>query len=143
MGRILEVIGRNLMLPGVSIDATGSFVQPLSATGGGVVIAAATANQAITSAVAGRFQYMTDIMLYLTFSAAVAATLTVLDASGGTVLVNLNFTTAPAVGAIIPLKFSNPLRTATAGGQFFITTTGAAITWIAVLNGYTDNSLGN
>lgn len=143
MGRIQEVITRAIVLPGGSIDASGANVQPLLATGGGIAILAATANQAFTPAVAGKFAYMTDVWFINTFSAAVANTISILDSSGGATLFNVPLLTGIAIGQIIQFKFSVPFRTLAAGGQFFISTTGAAVTWAGGCNGYYDNSLGN
>jgi hypothetical protein len=144
MGRIQEVITRAIVLPGGSIDASGAYVQPLLATGGGVAIAAATANQALTVAAgAGSFGYMTDLNLIITATAVVAGTVSLLDASGGTVLWSFPYLAAGAVNQVIQIHFSNPVRTSIANGQFFITTTGAGVTWAASCNGYTDKVLGN
>ena len=143
MGRISENIQRSVIIPGYGIDLSGNYVQPLRATGGGLAIAAATANQALTVASAGNFAYLTDLWIMPTALAAVANTFSILDASGGTVLFNLPLLTGLAVCALVPIHFSVPLRTATAGGQFFVSTTGAALTWAAWVNGYYDNSLGN
>jgi hypothetical protein len=143
MGRILEVVNRSLVLPGGSIDAAGAYVDPLKAVGGGVAIAAATANQAFTVAVSGRYGYLSDVLLFVTATAAVAGSISILDSSGGTVVWSFPFPGAPAAGASLVMKFTNPPRTALAGGQFFITTTGAGVTWAAMCNGYTDNALGN
>lgn len=143
MGRISENIQRTLTLPAYGINLSGAYVAPLTATGGGLAIAAATANQALTVASAGNFAYMTDLWIMPTALAAVANTFSVLDSSGGTVLFNLPLLTGLAVGSLVPIRFSVPIRTAVAGGQFFVSTTGAALTWAAWVNGYYDNSLGN
>jgi hypothetical protein len=144
MAFIDQVLKRSLVLPGGSIDATGAYVAPLLATGGGVVVAANTANQAFTVAVSGQFGFITDILIIVTATAAVAGTIALLDSSGGTVLWGTGFGSGgPALNAVIPVRFSNPPRTLTAGGQFFISTVGAGITYIASCNGYTDKSLGN
>lgn len=144
MGRLLEVINRSVILPGGSIDATGAYVQPLRATGGGLAVAANTANQAFTIASSGNFAYMTDLNIIVTLTAAVAGTIALLDASGGTVLWGIGFGAGgPVLGSVIPVRFSVPVRTATAGGQFYLTTTGATITYIATCNGYYENALGN
>lgn len=139
-----SIVSRTVSLPGVSLDATGAFVQPLMATGGGLLVAANTPNQAFTVAASGQFGYMTDLLIIVTSTAAVAGTITLLDSSGGTVLWGLGFAaTGPVLGSVIPVKFSNPIRTLTAGGQFFISTTGAGVTYMATCNGITDKSFGN
>jgi hypothetical protein len=144
MGRILESVGRQLVLPGGSIDAAGAHVLPLMATGGGIAVAANTPNQAFTVAASGQFGYMTDLIIIVTLTAAVAGTIALLDSSGGTVLWGIGFGAGgPTLGMVIPIRFSNPVRTLTAGGQFFISTTGAGITYTAACNGYKENSLGN
>lgn len=144
MGRILESVGRQLVLPGGSIDASGAYVAPLQGPGGGLVVAANSANQVLSNAVAGRFGYITELLLIVTATAAVSSTIALQDASGGTVLWGFAFpATGPILGTILPVRFSNPPRTAAAGGQFFISTTGAGITYMASCNGYLDNGLGN
>jgi hypothetical protein len=143
MGKILEVVNRSLVLPGGSLDASGAYVAPLLAVGGGAAIAAATANQAFTAASAGRFGYLTDVLLFVTATAAVSGNISILDQSSGAVVWNFPYPGAPNAGTVITLKFTNPPRTALAGGQFFITTTGAGVTWVAMANGYYDNALGN
>jgi hypothetical protein len=144
MGRILESVGRQLVLPGGSIDAAGAYVAPLIATGGALAVAANTINQALTVAASGRFAYMTDMLIVVTATAAVAGTIALQDSSGGTVLWGIGFgATGPTIGAVIPVRFTNPPRNLTAGGQFFLSTTGAGVTYTVSCNGYYDNSLGN
>ncbi len=142
-GRIIENINRNLVLPGGSIDVTGAYITPLMAPGGGLIVAANTANQTFSNAVSGSFGFMTDLFIINTATAAVAATIGIQDASGGTVLWGLSFpATGPILGTVINIQFSNPLRTSVAGGIFVLTTTGAGVTWMATCNGYTTSSLG-
>jgi hypothetical protein len=144
MGKILEVVNRSLVLPGGSIDAAGAYVAPLIATGGALAVTANTINQAFTVASSGRFAYMTDMLIVVTATAAVAGTIALLDASGGTILWGIGFSAAgPTLGAVIPVRFTNPPRNLTAGGQFFLSTAGVGLTYTASCNGYYDNALGN
>jgi hypothetical protein len=136
-------IQRAITLPGGSIDQSGAHVQPLMGTGGGLAIAAATANQAFTVAVAGKFAFMTSFWFVPTALAAVANTITILDSSGGAALWNMPLLTGLAVGTMVQVKLDVPIRTLAAGGQFFISTTGAALTWAGGCNGYYDSALGN
>lgn len=139
-----SIVSRTISLPGGSLDASGAYVAPLQAIGGGLAVAANTANQAFTIAASGQFGYMTDLLIIVTATAAVAGTIALLDSSGGTILCGIGFgATGPALGSVIPVKFSNPPRTLTAGGQFFISTTGAGCTYLAICNGITDKSFGN
>lgn len=141
---ILENIGRSLVLPGGSLDASGAYVAPLQGAGGGLVVGANTANQVLSTTLAGSFGFITDLYIVVTATAAVSSTIALLDASSGAVLWGFAFPAAgPAVGTVLNIRFSNPPRTAAAGGAFYISTTGAGITYMASCNGYFTKSLGN
>lgn len=136
-------VQRTVMLPGGAIDATGVYPAPLMATGGGMALTAAGANQAFTVALAGKYGFMTGLWLVPTALVAVANSITLLDASGGNILWNMPLLTGLPIGTMVQVKFENPLRTAAAGGQFYMTTAGAALTWSVGCNGYYDSALGN
>jgi hypothetical protein len=140
---IQSIVKRGLILPGGNIDQAGAYAAPLLATGGCVALTAAGANQAFSVALAGNFAYLTSITLICTATAGVAATISILDASGGNVLFKLTYTAAPALNATLTIPFQAVPRTAAQNGQFFATTTGAGVTWSIACNGYYDNAVGN
>lgn len=110
---------------------------PLKATGGSVVIAANTANQALTDAAGdGLHGHMTRLKLICRAVGSGAHTLSLLDKSAGNVLWKLDLAAALTVGQVIDVIFDYPHRTQDANGQFFITTTVAGYTWDASCNGF-------
>lgn len=137
------LISRVASMPSPAIKADGSYASPLLATGGGLAIAANTANQAISVVSAGKFAYITDILLVCTALGAVVNTISLLDNTGGNVLWNMPLLTGLAVGAVIPVHFSIPRRCAVAGGQFYLSTTGIGVTWAVSIDGFYDDALGN
>lgn len=136
-------INRILTLPGGSIDETGVYVSALQSPSGGLVVAANTANQVLSTTATGKFGYLTDVYVFCTATSAVAATLAIQDAVSGAVLWGIAFpVTGPTLGIAIPIRFTNPPRTAAAGGAFIMSTTGAGVTWMATCNGYFSSSIG-
>lgn len=130
--------GPVLTLPGSSYSTANAFQQPLMAVGGSFLAAAATANQTLTTTLASNFGYMTDILLTVDIVLTAAATVLILDASGGTTRYQLQFpaTAWPVKHTQFPFHFTVPIRTAAAGAAFFVTTTGATGTWTIQCNGY-------
>ncbi len=138
--------GAQLVLPGGSYGSGGAYQAPLKAINGSVALAAATANQAVSVAVASNFGYLTDMYLWRTDATAALSASTevrLMDASAGTILWTMIWPAVTAAAATpfglappIIIHFSNPPRTSVVNGQFFITTVGTAITWSVQMNGY-------
>jgi hypothetical protein len=98
-------------------------------TAGGRSVAAAATNTALTVApAAGERQFIQKLILQCTLAPAAAGTITILDASGGTVLFNFEASTGHVAGTVLTFEFPVPLRTATAAA-LHVTTPANTGTW--------------
>lgn len=132
--------GSQYVLPGSSLaPATNAYQAPLKAVGGSFLTTAGGANnQTLTNTLASNFGYMTDITIIVDVVLTGAATVLILDASGGTTMHEWQFpaTAWPVKHTQFPFHFTVPIRTAAAGAAFFVTTTGSAGSWQITCNGF-------
>ena len=134
----IGLVNRNATLPTPHWNSDGSYTIPLLAIGGELAVAAATANQPLTAAApAAQYAYITNIYVIVTATAAAAASFSLLDATSGNVLHKFSYNAAgPTLHDKVTFRFEIPHRTAALAGQFFVTTTGAGITYSVQCNGF-------